>query len=269
MPMNADMVRRLMVAVDAAGYGGQDETRQAATQGALVEILDRAAVRVGLNRADWVRQPGGDGELSVLPVGEPETVVVDDFVRAVAKALAAHNEPLRPEYRMRLRLAVHHGVATPAANGFTGQGPVVLNRLLHSAPAQQALAGSERADLVLVLSDRVFEDVIVQRRTSLRSWNFRKVAVQTKELRTSAWLWLPDEDVLSLDLSAEPETEMKTGTETAGVQQQDQPRADSARDDDPADRPPSDGGEHYQTTVHGPVTQSVIGKSVVHHHRPA
>jgi len=192
--------RRLMVSTDAAGYGRSGDARQAAIQKDLLVVLDWAAGRAGLARSGWDRQAAGDGELALLPESESEPRVVDDFVRALCWALTAYNDGRQPPARLRLRMAINHGVAMPASNGFSGQGVVATSRLVDCGPLHAALQTSD-ADLALILSERVFNDTVAQRHTSLRPRDFRRVPVRHKEFTDHAWVHVPGCDVHALDLS--------------------------------------------------------------------
>jgi hypothetical protein len=196
--------RRLLISVDTQGYGQKDDLRQASIQRDLLAVLDEAAERAMLARPSWLRQPAGDGELSILPETESEPHVVDDFARELSAVLARHNEDLCPDMRLRLRLAVHHGVAMRAGNGFSGQGVVEVSRLVDSRPLRQALKVTD-ADLAVILSGRVFLDTVVQRHTSLRAAEFRKVRIRNKEYDNEAWLRVPGADVHALDLPEQDE----------------------------------------------------------------
>jgi hypothetical protein len=191
--------RRLLLSLDARAYGSNDDRRQYAIQSALLDVLDTAAARAGLARQTWARQAAGDGELSVLPEGEAEPRVVDDLVRELGAALAFHNEDLQDYARLRLRLAIHHGVAIRAANGFAGQGIVAVSRLVDSW-ALRAVLQHSGADLAVILSRQVFLDTVVQRHTSLHSTDFRKVRISNKEYEEDAWIRVPGFDVQALDL---------------------------------------------------------------------
>jgi hypothetical protein len=210
--------------VDARGYGGSDDLRQDEIQKLLPAVLDAAADRADLHRAAWARQPAGDGELAVLPDNESEPAVVDDYVRELHAALGRKNRNLRPELRLRLRLAIHHGMAKPAQMGYAGQGVVEVSRLADSAIAKAALEASG-ADLVVILSRRVFEDTVEQAHTSLAADHFRRVRVRNKELCEDAWLYVPGCDVWTLDLADVPAgAEAKAGGEADAGR-----RADAAK----------------------------------------
>src|SRR5436190_24223473 len=124
--MSADFGRRFCVSVDAQGYGDRDDQRQRALQDGLIKVLSEAADGARLNRDRWHKQPNGDGEVALLPEvnPEPEPRVVDDYVRELDNALSRHNRDLRPEARLRLRVAMHFGVAQLGKNGYTGRAPV-------------------------------------------------------------------------------------------------------------------------------------------------
>jgi hypothetical protein len=191
--------RHLLVSVDVRGYGRSDDVRQHEIQDLLPALLEAAAAGAGLDRARWLTQPAGDGELCVLPDDVPEARLVDDFVRELHAELRRRNRHLLPAARMRLRLAVHHGVVRKAGMGFSGKGVVEVSRLADSAEAHLALDRSD-AELVLVVSQRVFEDTIEQPHTTYGAALFREVAVHNKESRLRAWLLLPGHDIHAVDL---------------------------------------------------------------------
>jgi hypothetical protein len=196
-----DFGRRLLLSVDAKSYGSGDDQRQAAIQDGLLAVLDEAAAGARLTRIAWMRQEAGDGELAVLPPGDPEPRLVDDFVLKLHAALTRHNDDLIPEARLRLRVAIHNGVALRARNGFSGQGVVVVGRLVDSRPLKEALNAATEANLAVALSQRVYEDTVVQRHTSLRATDFRRVRVRNKEFVADAWIRVLGADVHTLDIA--------------------------------------------------------------------
>ncbi|CAM3614224.1 hypothetical protein KIPE111705_16845 [Kibdelosporangium persicum] len=200
--MEEDFTRRLFIAMDAKGYGSADHLQQKDIQAALLLAADTAALRSGLDRSTWDKQPGGDGELAALPADMSgiEPKVVDDYPREFAAALSKHNHSLRPAMRLRVRMAIHYGVATPGPNGHVGQGPVVVSRLVDSAPVRAVLAVNDQIDFVVVLSRQVYTDVVLQRHTSLRPEHFRRVAVQNKEFTEEAWVRAPGHEISELSV---------------------------------------------------------------------
>ncbi|RBQ16212.1 hypothetical protein DP939_31875 [Spongiactinospora rosea] len=195
MMLDSDFSRRLVVAVDAEGYGRGDDLRHDSIQSGLAQVMDRGAREAGLRRETWARQEAGDGEVIVLPQGEPELRVIDDLVHRVRKALHDHNRERRDDARLRIRIAIGHGVVKRGAMGFVGQVVVTTCRLRDAEAARTALKMNPRADLVLVLTDRLYEEVVRQLHTSYRPESFTRLEVPTKERTEVAWMWIPSEDL--------------------------------------------------------------------------
>ncbi|MEV5821763.1 hypothetical protein AB0L22_21610 [Micromonospora haikouensis] len=205
MQLHEQFGRRFCVSVDAEGYGGRDDCAQHDMQRTLVQLLDAAAARAKLDRTTWLRQGVGDEELSLVPLGPDEPRMVDDFPRQLDAELARYNRSRDPAERLRLRMALHVGVAYRADNGFAGQGVVVVSRLLNAAPVRSALKLAPAVNLALIVSDVVFTDVIGQGHTTLVADDFRRVEVSEKEYRATAWLRVPGADVHRLDLGGAPD----------------------------------------------------------------
>lgn len=193
--LDSDFSRRLVAAVDAEGYGRGDDLRHESIQSGLAQVMDRSAREAGLRRETWTRQEAGDGEINILPAGEPELRVVDDWIRHTRKALRDHNRDRRDDARLRIRVSLGHGVVKRGAMGFVGQVVVTTCRLLDAQSARAALKANPRADLVLILTDRLYEDVVKQLHTSYRPESFTRLEVPTKERTEVAWMWIPSEDL--------------------------------------------------------------------------
>ncbi|MCX4963740.1 hypothetical protein OHA98_02680 [Streptomyces sp. NBC_00654] len=179
------------IAVDAQGYGSNNDRRQSEIQHDLPRLLDRAARRAGLDRAQWQIQHKGDEQLAVRPVDGQEPRLVDDYVRHLAAELRAFNAQRVPEAQLRLRAVIHQGLVELADNGFAGTAVVATARLLNADPLYDALAAHPEADLVLLLSDEVFRSVVAGRHTTLLPEDFTRVAVRVKEYEATAWLRVP------------------------------------------------------------------------------
>lgn len=182
--------RHLLVAVDAVGYGRGNDQDHFAMQAGLKSVLNEAASVAKLDRSRWLLQGAGDGELAILPLDEPEPLVVDAYARQLDLQLTTYNAALPAERRIRLRMAVHFGAAMPAENGYAGQGVVAVSRLVDSPPVREALKGAPDATLVLALTRQVFDDVVRQGHVTFVEADFTRVLVQVKEFQDQAWIRL-------------------------------------------------------------------------------
>ncbi|MEV4182635.1 hypothetical protein AB0J63_03680 [Streptosporangium canum] len=189
--MSKNHRRRLLIKTDIVSYGTRDDRDQRAAQRNFLHLLDEAAENAGLNRKKWFTQSSGDGEFAILPGREPEPRVVDDFVRQLDSALDHHNAGVLPSTRIRLRVAIHVGVISPADNGIAGAAAVAVGRMVDCGPLREAIAAAEPADLALIVSDEIYRGTIAGRLTTWRDDDFREVTVQVKELTTRAWIHVP------------------------------------------------------------------------------
>ncbi|WP_083749400.1 hypothetical protein [Frankia sp. CcI49] len=212
--------RAVIVAVDVMEYGRRDDGQQMDAQRDLLTVLQWASDQAGVARERWDRHPSGDGELAVLPPDVPEQRVVGQFVHELSRALTRLNEKHPAGPRLRLRLAIHHGVAASASNGVAGQGPVVVSRLVGSEELRAALTSSG-ANLAVVVSGPVFNDVIAQGHTTLRPTDFREVRVREKEYTGQAWIWVPGIDPAVLDPAAGQSDEAQDAAPTAAGRSKD------------------------------------------------
>ncbi|MEU3599986.1 hypothetical protein ABZ714_14870 [Streptomyces sp. NPDC006798] len=194
--------RRLLLAVDAKGYGRVDVVTQRQFQEAISRLLAEAAAAAGLARERWETQIGGDSVFAVLPEGASEPDLVDTFMRCLDAGLREFNRNRVREAWLRLRAAVHFGTARAAANGFEGRAPVEIGRMLDSGPLRSALASAPDACLALAVSSTVFNDMIGEAYTTIRAGDFREVPVVEKEYAGRIWIWVPGYDSRALDLGS-------------------------------------------------------------------
>ncbi|WP_330290124.1 hypothetical protein [Streptomyces sp. NBC_00576] len=192
--------RRLLLAVDAKGYGRADAVTQREFQEGIMRLLGRAAATSRLDRAGWVTQQGGDSVFAVLPEKAYEPDLIDTFMRALDAGLRAFNGNRVAQARLRLRAAVHFGPASLGANGFVGRAPVETGRILDCAALRRALDVAPDACLAVAVSATVFDDVVGAAYTSIPADQFRQVQVEEKEYRGRASIWVPGVDVWQLDL---------------------------------------------------------------------
>ena len=180
--------RHLCIAVDAKDYSKLDAVGQEELQAAMMHILGLAAVRAGLERLNWSRQEQGDGELALVPADQDEKLAVDDFPRELDALLDRHNHDRLPHKRLRLRLAIHYGIGYRAENGYAGPAPVLVSRILGSRELHEALSQADGSDLAVALSDGVYNDLILNRLTSLRPEDFHVREIKDDKFEGRAWI---------------------------------------------------------------------------------
>ena len=207
--------RRALIGVDICRYGQRSGSDQKEVQARLVQTLDAAAKASFLDRSTWEIQQSGDGEIAILPDGVAELDVIDSYVPAIFRHLAAGNEAA-PASFLQLRVVAHFGVNVAAASGFAGPAAVVVGRLLDARAVKNVLEHTG-APLSFLLSNELFNDTVAQAYTRTPPSRFRKVRVDQKEFAGHAWLTVP-----GINMAATAITAAMSATEPATERQPDE-----------------------------------------------
>jgi hypothetical protein len=152
-------VRRMSIAFDLERYSAGTDADQIEKQRAMMGMVREACERGALERAHWLKQEQGDGELAVLPPGIDEARVVTGLWREFREGQHRYNRHANAASRLRMRVAVHEGMTYVADNGFAGTAINTVCRLRDCREAKDALKDTD-GDLVLIVSDRIYQDVI-------------------------------------------------------------------------------------------------------------
>ncbi|MFH8218362.1 hypothetical protein ACH4C2_04105 [Streptomyces sp. NPDC018057] len=188
--MSKHLSRRLCLAADMEQYSRLDTRTQSVVQSDLVRLLDEAAALAGLDRAAWERQPQGDQELAVLPATTPEVTVLGLFVHQLAARLGVLNARTGGP-RVRLRLAVDRGVVADAALGHAGPTPVAVARYVNAPQLKAVLTAIRPADLAVIVSDRLYQDVVRSGHPDLDPAQYVRAHVRVKEFGGYGWIRVP------------------------------------------------------------------------------
>jgi hypothetical protein len=176
-------------AVDMQNYSARDALGQLELRRVLRELLQVASDEAGISRDVWERQDSGDGEVALVPPNVPKGRLAADFIRELLIAVNQVNVPRRDEDRVRLRVALHFGDAYVDGTGYAGPAVIEACRLLDSKPLRLALDAVPEANLVLGLSDRVYQDVVRQR--DLHPRDFQAATVEHKTFAGRIWVKVP------------------------------------------------------------------------------
>ncbi|TDC67158.1 tetratricopeptide repeat protein [Actinomadura sp. GC306] len=219
--MGAGSRRSLCAALDIKGWSKRLVPEQIRAQQALVTVSLAACREAGL--PEEIVQSSGDGVLILPPSGIDESTVIPALVSELEVALRQENRLLSESARIRLRFALTSGLVTPGPAGFNGSAVIDCFRLLDSPPVKAALEDFPRAQLAMIVSDHLFQDVIRNGYRSLRAESFWQVrsTVAGKGFSMDAWLYVSDR-------TGGPAGEGPGSTEARGGQ------AGTAQDADPS-----------------------------------
>ncbi|MFD6771147.1 hypothetical protein ACFWC6_33565, partial [Micromonospora chalcea] len=192
---------RAILAVDAKDFTRLPGSVHEDTSAAIKTVVGNALRDAGLE-AEWSDPfffgDTGDG----FAVGLPPRILpflVDPFPALLQERLAQRRNERPGEAPLRLRVSLHVGPlpADPAAPSSTGNGAARndTHRLLDADVVKEALrdVSPEIALVAMIISDRVFDDVVRERYAGLHPDNFVSVTARVtgKGFDQPAWLHLP------------------------------------------------------------------------------
>jgi hypothetical protein len=186
VPVPGGLTPRLGFVVDIVGFGQRDAEQRDDLAHRLAALVAGLVADLGLERSDTMREVAGDSTAVFLPVGMASPYVLPRLIAAASERLARDNRRYRD--RMRLRMAVGSGVLGTGPLGLTGQLVVDLHRLVDSDQLREAIAADEEADLALLVTHTVHDEVV--RPGYLAGKDFTPVEITTKEFAATAWLRL-------------------------------------------------------------------------------
>ncbi|HZB33199.1 MAG TPA: NACHT domain-containing protein [Streptosporangiaceae bacterium] len=188
----ADALHQTIVCVDVERFGASDrrDFHRLDVRAGLYKAVRAALARSGVSWDACEDADRGDGVLLIVAPHVPTSRLVIRFPRALAEELDEHNRTADPQTAFRLRVAVHAGELVHDDKGVVGAAVNFTFRLLDADAARAALRGSP-GNLVLITSDRVFEEIVQQHRDGDPA-AYRRVRVAEKETTTDAWICRPD-----------------------------------------------------------------------------
>jgi hypothetical protein len=250
---------RVLLAVDAERFSRSPSARLPGLSALLPEVLENAMSACGLEevwRGRRFAQSTGDGYvLGADPSNIP--LLLHPFLDCLQEELERQDRLLRADgrdLRLRLRASIHLGPVPDSGDELRDRVSTPTNevfRLLDAAPTRVALSRSnpDVTLLAVVISQRVFEDVVLGGYTALHPDRFEPVTAElkNKDFVYPAWLYVPNPSRRHAAPEALPRTEH---------QGPDSPSGPDARD-------VSEGGRPVGRTVITPVFRGDIGSTVI------
>ncbi|MEV6692793.1 hypothetical protein AB0M35_15110 [Micromonospora sp. NPDC051196] len=177
--------------VDIEGFGSRPNPVQRQVRADLYQVVRTALTEAGFDPTRIDQEDRGDGILLI----DPDVAVLKLAGRFVQELVNGLREKARTSSeiaRIRLRVAVHHGMCEHDGEGWVGTAVNTTARLVDAPPLKAALAAADGANLALIVSRQAFDDVIRHDYRSVDSSTFERVAIDAKELRgETAWIQVP------------------------------------------------------------------------------
>ncbi|MCE7082182.1 hypothetical protein [Streptomyces sp. ST2-7A] len=226
-----------VISVDArrsGSYGDADKPRMRAD---VHGIVGTAFAHAGVGREDLHLEDRGDGVLVSVSGGIPVTRLLGLWVVEAHEALRETNRALRVP--LGLRVGMHVGPVRHDPHGISGRAVDLACRLADSQLSRRLL-DAEGADMVVVVSSSLYEDVVAGGGKFIEPARYSPARQDFKEGATRAWFHLPGRPTPALPAEGEepgpggpaPDPDADTGGGTGGTDPA--PRPASARVPDTA-----------------------------------
>jgi hypothetical protein len=184
---------RLCLVTDIEGFGQHTTPQRADAARRLFSVQQFALRQARAFRVQPVaREDKGDGQLMLLPLTLDPTQAVPGLVAGFRHGLYMDNQEPGLFGRLRVRVALARGAVTLRGPlGAEGHSLITACRMNDAAPLKKALRERRDADLAVIVTDDLYQDVIKHDFGSLQSAGFTRIEVQVKEHASAAWMYLP------------------------------------------------------------------------------
>jgi hypothetical protein len=183
---------RFVVVVDIENFSQRSDPVQRSLRREMYEVLKTAVDDAHLAWADFHPQDRGDGVIMLVEGHVSPVSLGGELIRALESGLAEKAAMYNPDHQMRLRVALHQGLASPDDEGWSGDAINTACRLVDAQPLRDALAQARRAHVALIASDSFFQSVIRPGHRSVDPSTFTTVTLTAKNLIDfTAWIQVP------------------------------------------------------------------------------
>ncbi|MGH3240039.1 MAG: hypothetical protein ACRDNL_06640, partial [Spirillospora sp.] len=181
--------QRAIVTCDIVGFGARRGDVQRYLREQLYARTSAALDSTGIPFDECYHEDRGDGLLLVPPSRSSVEGLVTGTVERLGEEIRRQHKVARPGARMRLRVALDFGHVQPDHYGVHGGAVIRAFRLL-DAPLFKRRVQESRARLSVILSDRLYADVVGPDMGGSDPSEYERLRIRSKETKTWAWVRL-------------------------------------------------------------------------------
>ncbi|MFD0145641.1 MULTISPECIES: nucleotidyl cyclase domain-containing protein [unclassified Streptomyces] len=186
---SAGAIHRLVVFGDAVGSGTLGMDAKKLMRSAMYGAFGEAYAAIGVEPGAVHQEDRGDGILGALRPDVPPTFVVGRWIDTLYESLREHNAGRRD--RLRMRVGINAGLVLEDGHGLVGRAVDLACRLCDSPTAKQIMTDAPDADLLVVVSDWLYANVVVEGGRYVEPAHYRQARVRSKETDETAWFHIP------------------------------------------------------------------------------
>ncbi|BDM73659.1 hypothetical protein HEK616_71460 [Streptomyces nigrescens] len=191
----------LVISVDARRSGEYDDVDRPRMRARIYRILETAFNHAKVARDAVHMEDRGDGVLLSVAGRIAVTRLLGLWMVEVRENLRDENRGLRVP--LGLRVGMNVGPVVRDGRGVSGRAVDLACRLADS-PVGRQLLDAERADLVLVVSESLYEDVVRSGGKFIEPARYSRARLALKEGAVTAWFHLPGRDAPAIPDGLDP-----------------------------------------------------------------
>ncbi|MFJ1604753.1 hypothetical protein ACIOHS_15515 [Streptomyces sp. NPDC088253] len=191
----------LVISVDARRSGEYDDVDKQRMRERIYRVLEAAFTHAKVARDAVHMEDRGDGVLLSVTGRIAVTRLLGLWMVEVHENLRDENRGLRVP--LGLRVGMHVGPVRHDGRGISGRAVDLACRLADS-PLARRLLDAERADLVLVTSQSLYEDVVSSGGKFIEPAHYSAARLELKEGEVTAWFHLPGRPAPEIPAAAPP-----------------------------------------------------------------
>ncbi len=194
----------LVISVDARRSGEYDDVAKQRMRDRIYRVLETALVHAKVAREAVHIEDRGDGVLLSVPGRISASRLLGLWLVEVHEKLRDENRDLAVP--LGLRIGMHVGPVRHDDRGISGRAVDLACRLADSSVARQLL-DAEKADLVLVTSQSLYEDVVSGGGKFIEPAQYSSARLELKEGAVTAWFHLPGRPAPEIPVPPSPFSE--------------------------------------------------------------
>lgn len=212
--MTSEALHHWILVLDMERYSTRPDPVQRSLRAAMYDVFTTAFGQAGLNGHGVVTEDRGDGVLVLVPPTVPPVRLAGPFVRALDEGLREKAAYFGPGHALRLRLAMHQGLAAHDEYGWSGDAVNTASRLVDAQPLRDVLHAAELGHMAFAVSASVYEGVVRHGHRGVDPAAYAPLSFRTKHgERIDAWVTVPGYSAPPVPPAGpEPGTQPEPGT---------------------------------------------------------
>jgi hypothetical protein len=158
--MTSEALHYWILVLDMESFSTRSDPIQRSLRDAMYEVVESAFTQAGIDRETVVTEDRGDGILMLVPPTVSPIRLAGPLVRALDDGLREKAQVFNAAHSLRMRLALHQGLAGRDRHGWSGDAVNTACRLVDAQPLRDVLSAAESAHLAFIVSNQVYDGVV-------------------------------------------------------------------------------------------------------------